>query len=113
MLFPHRSLDELHLSPNVKEAGQMILRFEKSRSRVYGTWAGWALQRDTPKKEQTIPHAVPSQQCCLCAIAGPTGHGKRTFVRSVCYDLGRPLKMVHASSALSGGNTGSMHVCTL
>lgn len=99
----------MHLSAAVKEAGQVIVRFEKSRARVYGTWAGWA--ESAPGTVSTLAGALSrqavAQKCCLCAIAGPTGYGKRTFIRGVCYDLGRPLKMVHASNIL-GGAGGSI-----
>ena len=111
-----RGLDELHLSPGVREAGQVVVRFEKSRARVYGTWAGWA---DVPSGSGSagslagaLSRQAAAQKCCLCAIAGPTGYGKRTFIRALCYDLGRPMKTVHASSVLgaAGGSVSEVYL---
>lgn len=104
-----RGLEELHLSPAVREAGKVVVRFEKARARVYGTWAGWAPNiLGGSQLAGALSRQAAAQKCCLCAIAGPTGYGKRTFIRGVCYDLGRPLKMVHASSVLGGSTNGSM-----
>ena len=36
---PHCSLDDLALSPHMKDQADTIVRFEKARSTVYGSWA--------------------------------------------------------------------------
>ena len=111
-----RGLDELHLSAAVREAGQVVVRFEKARARVYGTWAGWAADAPSGSQESVslagaLSRQAAAQKCCLCAIAGPTGYGKRTFIRAVCYDLCRPMKTVHASSILGSSGGSVSEVC--
>jgi hypothetical protein len=95
----------------------VIVRFEKARSRVYGSWAGrvapqTSVAASVPNRqaEGDTRSAAPGtllmptlslQKCAICGVAGPTGSGKRTFVRSVAYDLGRPIKFVHMSNLLT------------
>jgi hypothetical protein len=111
-MVPERGLDSLHLPGEVRAAADSVVRHEKARSVVFGSWMGRAYNA-TPAGSMGasaasasssalfLPPVVP-QRACICALAGPRGSGKRSLVRAVSYDLGRPVRFVHAAAILSG-----------
>lgn len=82
---PTSGLDALIVDDRVKEQLQQIVQFEKARSVIYGQWG---FDFGEPKSKQKGISVL------LC---GPTGVGKANAAKSIGFEIGRPLKLVHFS----------------
>lgn len=88
-------LASLHLPVSVKESMDSILRFERARTCIYGSWM---------EAEGSVGGGEALQQRgCVCVFAGPTGSGKRTLAGAVALELGRRVKHLHVAELMSGG----------
>jgi SpoVK/Ycf46/Vps4 family AAA+-type ATPase len=106
--------DDIDLSPTLIDAAETIIRFEKARAKVYGSWSSICnsldlgsifkenARKSLPGGDNKITTTSNSQKACICALAGPKGSGKRTFMKALAFDLGRNIKMVHVAELMSG-----------
>ena len=128
-IVPTYGLDDVDLATNIRETADAIIRFEKSRSIVYGSWTG-----GSPFISSTAPIPPPMvevpttsstmgpspgrssisamchsstgptsnlQRACISAFCGPTGSGKKTLMKAIAYDLGRSVKLVHVADMMT------------
>ena len=93
-MLPTHGLGKMYLPPSIQEGADMLLRLERSRSCVYGSWLDNA---------QQISHA---QRASIAVFAGPNGSGKRTLAKSLAFDLQRLVKLVHVADLVSASSLG-------
>lgn len=86
---PTSGLDTLIVEENVKEKLLKIVQFEKARSVIYGQWGF------------DFGEAKSKQKGISVLICGPNGVGKVNAVKSIGFEIGRPLKLVNFSQLQS------------
>lgn len=86
---PTSGLDTLIVEDNVKEKLLKIVQFEKARSVIYGQWGF------------DFGEAKSKQKGISVLICGPNGVGKVNAVKSIGFEIGRPLKLVNFSQLQS------------
>jgi len=107
---PMYGCDELVLSSQLKESIDAILRFEKARARVYGSWSsvhssfsgGGGAGGIVANCYSSDSNDSGSQRACIVAFAGPIGSGKKTLMKAIAMDLGRGVKLVHVAELMIG-----------
>lgn len=106
-VLPLCSVDDLELSSTLKDAADTILRFEKSRSIIYGSWGTDTLSSAIPSGQDLLRNS--QQKACIVTLAGPVGSGKRTFMKALAFDLGRTIKLVHLAELLTENTAETIH----
>ena len=106
-VLPLCSVDDLELSSTLKDAADTILRFEKSRSIIYGSWGTDTLSSAIPSGHDLLRNS--QQKACIVTLAGPVGSGKRTFMKALAFDLGRTIKLVHLAELLTENTAETIH----
>ncbi len=97
-IVPSHGLDHLELTPSMRKAFDGIVQFEKTRGCVYGSWSG-SLNGCESRTGQA-PIGI-EQRACINVFAGPRGCGKKTVLKSIGFELGRNVKLVHLLDLLS------------
>jgi len=97
---PNVALKDLELTQNQTDSTNSILRFEKTRAKVYGTW----FTRETT--EGCSGSETDFQRANINLFIGPGGAGKKTLMNAIAAELERPVKVI-AMSDLHGGDLSS------
>ena len=92
---PTGGLDDLDLEKAMRDAMQAVIRFEKARSIIYGTW-----QNKGDLASMSGPQTVTQKATIVC-LAGPSGSGKKSFTKALSWELGRVIKMIHVTDLMS------------
>ena len=97
------SLGSLEFSPVIRKALENIIRFEATRSMVYGSWNIGSGSDSGSGGAMSI-----QQKACLCMFAGPKGSGKHTAVNCLAYECGKVIKHIHILDILSSSTSESI-----
>ena len=100
-------LTELLLSAEIRGVVDTIVRYERARQRVYGTWTSSGEMECEGGSSSSSGSRSLAQRAAICTLAGPTGSGKRTLSRAIASELDRSLKTIHAADLIHGSDTGN------
>ena len=98
-------VDDLELAPAIREAAQAVLRFERARARVYGTWV--APHPALAGGDSKNGNVGLAQKGTIFCLVGPAGSGKRTLARALAHDLGRATKTIHFADVAGSSSASS------
>lgn len=99
---PTGGLDELDLEKAMRDAMGTVIRFEKARSVIYGTW-----QNKGDLASMSGAQSVVQKATIVC-LAGPSGSGKKTYMKALSWELGRVIKMIHVTDLMSSNILDAM-----
>jgi hypothetical protein len=107
---PRVAVNKLQLSSKLKELVGKVIRTERARATVFGSW-------NTPVSSSTIPPdtvgcnrsqnhtGLPSldQRASINLLAGTSGSGKKTVAKAIAFELGnKKIKYIHVGDFLGG-----------
>lgn len=94
-----RALSDLYIAPEHKETIKRIIRYEQTRTTVYGTWHASSSSGGGDESKGIKQHA------CINLIAGCRGSGKMTIVETIASELGnKKTKYIHMAELSTSEN---------